>query len=292
MRTLREVLKDAESRGVAVGHFNISDIAGFNAVAEAAEELKLPVIIGVSEGEREFLGVYEVSALVRIVRELKGVEIFLNADHTHSLARIEEAAKAGFDAVLFDGSKLPMEENIAQTKKAAELARKINPNIFVEGEVGYIGSSSAILKETPEGAALSPEAFTKPEEAERFVRETGVDALAPAVGNMHGLLERMVKGEIKKHLDVPRIAEIKKAAKCFLVQHGGSGTADEDFVAGIKAGINIVHVNTELRLAWKKGVEEGLAENPGEIAPYKILSDAVRDVKEVVMARLKLFSGI
>lgn len=292
MRFLKEVLKDAESRGVAVGHFNISDLAGFNAVVEAAEELKLPVIIGVSEGEREFIGVNEAVALIKTIRDTRGMEIFLNADHTHSLERIEEAAKAGFDAVLFDGSKLPMEENISQTKKAAEMARAINPSIFVEGEVGYIGSSSAILKETPEGAALSPEAFTKPEEAERFVKETGVDALAPAVGNMHGLLEGMVTGEIKKHLDIPRIGEIKKAAKCFLVQHGGSGTADEDFVAGIKAGINIVHVNTELRLAWRKGVEEGLKEAPNEVAPYKILPDAVRDIKEVVKSRLKLFTGL
>ena len=268
MRTLKEVLRDAEDRHVAVGHFNISDIAGFNAVAEAAQELKLPVIIGVSEGEREFVGVYEAAALVRVVRERKGVEIFLNADHTHSLARIEEAAKAGFDAVLFDGSKLLLEENISQTKKAVELAHSINPNIFVEGEVGYIGGSSAILKETPEG----------------FVKETGVDALAPAVGNMHGLLESMVSGDVKKRLDIELIKKIKESAKCFLVQHGGSGTADEDFVAGIRAGVNIVHVNTELRLAWRKGVEEGLAEAPDEIAPYKILPDAVEDIKEVVMA--------
>lgn len=276
---------------MAVGHFNISDLAGFNAVVEAAEELKLPVIIGVSEGEREFVGVSEAVALVGVARKEKGIEIFLNADHTHSLERIEEAAMAGFDAVLFDGSKLPMEENIAQTKKAVEMARAINPDVFVEGEVGYIGSSSAILKETPEGAALTPEAFTKPEEAERFVKETGVDALAPAVGNMHGLLESMVSGDVKKRLDIPLIAEIKKAAKCFLVQHGGSGTADEDFVAGIKAGINIVHVNTELRLAWRKGVEEGLKEAPNEVAPYKILPVAVKDIKEVVVARLRLFNG-
>lgn len=292
MRTLKEVLKDAENRHVAVGHFNISDIAGFNAVVEAAEELKLPIIIGVSEGEREFVGVYEAAALVRVVRERRGVEIFLNADHTHSLSRIEEAVKAGFDAVLFDESKLSLEENIVQTKKAVELARSINPNIFIEGEIGYIGNSSAILKVAPEGAALSSEAFTKPEEAERFVKETGVDALAPAVGNMHGLLESMVKGDVKKRLDIELIKKIKESAKCFLVQHGGSGTADEDFVAGIKAGINIVHVNTELRLAWKKGVEEGLAENPDEIAPYKILPDAVEDIKEVVKSRLRLFAGL
>lgn len=290
MRTLKEVLADAGARGVAVGHFNISDIAGFNAVTEAAEELKVPVIIGVSEGEREFVGVHEAVALVGVVRELKGVEIFLNADHTHSLARVEEAARAGFDAILFDGSKLPLDENIAQTKKAVELARLANPKIFMEGEIGYIGGTSAILKETPEGAALSPEAFTKPDEAERFVKETAVDALSPAVGNMHGLLEGMVKGTMKKRLDIGRIAEIKKATGVFLVQHGGSGTADEDFLSGIGAGINIIHVNTELRLAWRKGVEEGLAEEPGEIAPYKILPDAVRDIKEVVISRLKLFN--
>ena len=291
MKKLIEVLREAETNKVAVGHFNVSDLAGAKAIFEAGWETGLPVIIGVSEGEREFIGVKTIATLIKTWREANDYPIFLNADHTHSLEKIEEAVRAGFDAVLFDGSKLPFEENLAITKKAVDLARSINPEIFVEGEVGYIGSSSAILKEAPEGAALSKEMFTTPEEALRFVKETGVDALAPAVGNMHGMLEGMVSGDTKKRLDIDLISEIKKSANCFLVQHGGSGTADEDFVAGIKAGINIVHINTEIRLAWRRGIELGLSKNPTEVAPYKILPEAVSAIKLIVKNRLALFSG-
>jgi len=290
MKTLKEYLREAEAKKTAIGHFNISDLAGFKAIAEVAKEMNLPVIIGLSEGEREFVGVKEAVALILALRA-EGLPIFLNADHTHSLEKTEEAARAGFDAVLFDGSKLPFEENLAETKKAAELARSINPEIFVEGELGYIGSASAILKETPEGAALSPESFTKPEEAARFVKETGVDALAPAVGNMHGLLESMVRGEVKKRLDIGRIAEIKQACGTFLVLHGGSGTADEDFISAIGMGINIVHINTEIRLAWRRGIEAALKAKPDEVAPYKLLPDAVSAIKSVVQNLLELFSG-
>lgn len=291
MKTLKEYLREAEAKKTAIGHFNISDLAGLKAIAETAKEMDLPVIVGLSEGEREFVGVEEAVALILALRA-EGLPIFLNADHTHSLEKIEEAARAGFDAVLFDGSKLSFEENLAETKKAAELARSINPDIFVEGELGYIGSASAILKETPEGAALTPESFTKPEEAARFVKETGVDALAPAVGNMHGLLESMVRGEAKKRLDIGRIAEIKQAtAGAFLVLHGGSGTADEDFVSAIGMGVNIVHINTEIRLAWRRGVEEALKAKPEEVAPYKLLPEAVSTIKAVVKDRLGLFSG-
>jgi fructose-bisphosphate aldolase class II len=290
MKTLKEYLREAEAKKTAIGHFNISDLAGLKAIAETAKELNLPVIIGLSEGEREFVGVKEAVALVLALRE-EGLPIFLNADHTHSLEKIEEATRAGFDAVLFDGSKLSFEENLAQTKKAVELARSINPDVFVEGELGYIGSASAILKETPEGAALTPESFTKPEEAARFVKETGIDAFAPAVGNMHGLLESMVTGEVKKRLDIPLIGEIKQATGAFIVLHGGSGTEDGDFVAAIRMGVNIVHINTEIRLAWRRGLEAELKSKPEEVAPYKLLPGAVSRVKEVVKNRLELFSG-
>ncbi len=290
MKSLKEYLKEAEAKKIAIGHFNISDLAGLKAIAETAKELNLPVIIGLSEGEREFVGVKEAVALVLALRE-EGLPLFLNADHTHSLEKIEEATRAGFDAVLFDGSKLPFEENLSQTKKAVELARSINPDIFVEGEVGYIGSASAILKVIPEGAALTPESFTKPEEAARFVKETGVDALAPAVGNMHGLLESMVTGEVKKRLDIPLIGEIKQATGAFIVLHGGSGTEDGDFVAAIGMGVNIVHINTEIRLAWRRGLEAELKAKPDEVAPYKLLPGSVSAVKEVVKNRLELFSG-
>lgn len=289
---LKDYLVDSEARGYALPHFNVSDLSALKAIVFAAKELNKPVMIGVSEGERKFVGVKEIAALVKTYKEELNIPIFLNADHTHSLEGIKEAVEAGFDEVLFDGSSLSLEENISQTKQAVTIAKAINPEVVVEGELGYIGSSSAILESTPEGAALSAGMFTKPEEAAAFVKETGIDVFSPAVGNMHGLLASMVTGEVKKRLDVARIAEIKKACGVFLTLHGGSGTADEDFVAAIKAGMNIVHVNTELRLAWRRGLEEDLKNNPKEVAPYKLLDGAEEEIKKVVLGRMKLFYGL
>jgi fructose-bisphosphate aldolase, class II len=287
MKTLREALQEAGRAHVAIGHFNISDLTALRAIVEADGELSLPVLVGVSEGEREFMGVGQVAALVKSFRDETGHAIFLNADHTHSLAKAEEAARAGFDEIIFDASALPMEENVRATRKAIEAIKSISPSTLVEGEIGYIGTSSAVLDKTPEG--MSP--LTTPEEAKQFVDATGVDVLAPAVGNMHGLLKSMVRGEAQKHLDIKRIGEIKLAAGIFMTLHGGSGTNDEDFKHAIKSGMTIVHVNTELRLAWRRGLEAAFAREPDEVAPYKLLPGALQAVKEVVRARLQLFNS-
>ncbi len=128
-------------------------------------------------------------------------------------------------------------------------------------------------------------------EARQYVESTGVDILAPAVGNMHGLLKSMVDGQTRKHLDIPRIAQIKSAARAPLTLHGGSGTDDEDLRKAIAAGINVVHINTELRVAWRRGLENGLAKQPDGVVPYKILSIAVESVKQVARSRLRLFNS-
>jgi fructose-bisphosphate aldolase, class II len=132
--------------------------------------------------------------------------------------------------------------------------------------------------------------LTTPQEAKQFVDATGIDVLAPAVGNMHGLLQSMVHGETEKRLHIQRIAEIKAAARIFMTLHGGSGTHDEDFQQAIKAGMTIVHVNTELPLAWRRGLENVLQAHPEEIAPYKLLPEVVKAVSEVVRRRLRLFN--
>jgi fructose-bisphosphate aldolase, class II len=287
MYLLRDVLEQSQANGVAVGHFNIADLVLLKAVFASAQELKVPVLVGASEGEREFIGVSQIAALVRSLREEFNFPIFLNADHTHSLAKAIEAAKAGFDAIVFDVSTLPFEENIRQTKDAVEALKTINPAILVEGEIGDIGTGSEIHEAAPD---LS-KGLTTPEEAEQYVQSTGVDILAPAVGNMHGMLKSMVAGSVRKHLDIPRIAQIKNAARVPLTLHGGSGTDDEDLRKAIAAGINIVHINTELRVAWRRGLEDGLAKQPDEVVPYKILPSAVEKVRQVALSRLALFNG-
>jgi ketose-bisphosphate aldolase len=296
MKTLREVLADADARRVAVGHFNISDLGALKAIFAAARNLQLPILIGVSEGEREFIGVRQAAALIKSLREEYDYPIFLNADHTHSLDKAVEAAQAGFDEIIFDNSSLPMDQNIANTKAAVAAIRAINPEIVIEGEIGYIGANSEIIAAAPANLALST-----PEEAVRFVTETGVDVLAPAVGNMHGLLVGMAAGTEHKHLNIERIAAIKAAIAAlpanahgggkFMTLHGGSGTEDADFTTAAKAGMTIIHVSSELRLAWRRGVEEGL-KDANEIAPYKIVAPAVPAIQKIVKDRLKLFNGL
>ena len=288
MQTLREILVQAQQYGKAVGHFNISDLSLWKAVVEAARELNVPVLVGASEGERSFMGVRQIAALVKSIREESGMRIFLNADHTHSLASGEEVARAGFDSIVFDLSALPLEENVRQTREAVVALKSIHPGMLVEGEIGDIGSGSEVRDAMPD---LS-KALTTPEEARQFVEATGIDILAPAVGSMHGMSRSMVQGASKQHLNIERIAAIKKAAQVPLTLHGGSGTDDEDFRKAIAAGISIVHINTELRVAWRHGLESSLAAHPNEVVPYKLLPPVVAAVKEVVESRLKLFNGM
>jgi ketose-bisphosphate aldolase len=286
MKTLQQVLAEADRQKVAVGHFNVSDLVALKAVYLAAQEVNVPVLVGVSEGERDFIGVYQIAALVRSIREQNGFPMYLNADHTHSLEKAREAAQAGFDSVVFDGSALPFEENVTETKRAVTEIKAIHPSIVVEGEIGFIGSSSSIHDKIPEN--MSP--MTTPEQASEFVRRTGVDVLAPAVGNMHGMLKSMVDGKTKKHVDPARIAAIKRATGKPLTLHGGSGTDDQGFLDAIEAGITIVHINTELRVAWRRGLESALAKKPNEVVPYKLLPDVVESVRQVVYSRLRLFN--
>ncbi len=287
MRKLIEIIQNAQTTGTAIGHFNIADLVLLKAVFQGARALNLPVLVGASEGEREFAGTLQLAALVQSLRDEFDYPIFLNADHTHSLAKAVEAVKAGFHSVVFDLSALPFEENIRQTRQAVETLKSINPDFVIEGEIGDIGTGSEIH----EGAPVKHGPLTTPSDALRFVKETHIDVLAPAVGNSHGMQKAMVSGEERKHLDIARIREIKAAVAIPMTLHGGSGTADEDFKAAIRAGMNIVHINTELRLAWRRGLEQGLASNKDEIVPYKILPFAVTAVEGVVTSRLRLFTN-
>jgi fructose-bisphosphate aldolase class II len=289
MKDLRTYLAEAKEKGVAMGHFNFSNLEGLWAIFNAAHAVGAPVIVGASEGERDFVGVKQAVALVKSLREEFDFPIFINADHTYSALRVEEAARAGFDAVIFDGAKLGIEENIAKTKEAVAHARAANPNILVEAELGYIGQSSQVLKEVPAGAALTDEAMTTPADAKRFVEETGVDLFAPAVGNVHGII---VAPNYTERLNVERIKEIHQAIpNTHLVLHGGSGLPAEDFIEGIKAGISLVHISTELRVAFRDALSGALTQMPDEKAPYKYLGPARNAMQKAVEEKLALFNA-
>lgn len=286
MKTLHECIQEATQKGVAIGHFNISTIDAAWAIVKAAEKLNVPVIIGVSEGERDFVGVREIARVVASMREHSKVPVFLNADHTYSKERVLEAIDAGFDSVIIDGAQLSMKENIALTKETVLEAKKKNPQAIVEAELGYIGTSSKLLTEIPEGASMGAN-LTTVEDAKTFVTETGIDMFAPAVGNVHGMLVGMPN----PHLDIQRIKDIAQALpNTPLVLHGGSGIPDEDFTAAIGAGIRIIHINTEIRLAYTKALSLELQKYPDEVAPYKYLKVAAAALQKVVEERLALFN--
>lgn len=296
MKNLKQIIKNAEKNRIAIGHFNISDSVALKAIFESAKELDVPIIIGTSEGEAGFLGRDLASVMVKGLRDNNKYRIFINSDHTHNLEEVKKAIMAGYDSIIFDASKLPFEENIKLTRQAVEYIKSKSKDILVEGELGYLGDSSKILKSIPEGVAINAKDLTTPEEAAEFVRRTKIDLLAPAVGNMHGILvgrnDLGKMSSVKKHLNIERIAAIKKAVKIPLVLHGGSETADEDFVAAINAGISVIHINTEIRLAWKNALEKSISQNKDEVAPYKILKPSLEAIKSVVKSRLQLFNKL
>lgn len=293
MKTLRDYVHETQDKGVAIGHFNISNLEGLHGIYNAAKKLTtdsgitIPVIIGLSEGEEDFVGRAEAVGMIKQIRETDQYPIFLNADHHYSFERAKLAIDSGFDAVIIDGADKPHAENIAMTKQVVEYARSVaqfeNRDILVEAEIGYIGSGSNIKETIPEGAGIK----TTPEEAKEFADATGIDMLAPSVGSIHGLIKSG-----KPHIDAELVAEIKKVTGLPLVLHGGSGLRDEDFTNGIKAGIAIVHINTEIRVAFDEALKQSIAEHPNEVAPYKLLQPAVDAIQAVVYDRLKLFNHI
>lgn len=284
MNSLYEAIQYADENKIALGHFNISTVEALWAIYDAAKSLDQPIVIGVSEGERDFIGVEQTVALVKSIRDKYKYPIFLNADHTYSIERVKEAVEAGFDSVIIDGAKLSMEENIKLTKEAVELTKSINWKVLVEAELGYIGSSSKLLDEVPEDVMKA--AMPSGADARKFVQETGVDLLSPAVGNVHG----MVKNAANPELHIDKIKEIRQEGGVPLVLHGGSGISDDNFTQAIGAGISMIHINTEIRKAWREATDSFLRDNPDEVAPYKILKPAKEAIQQVVTDRLKLYT--
>ena len=283
MKSLRDVVEEYKKASKAIGHFNISDSNQLHAIALASKETGLPAIVGLSEGEREFFPLPEVRALVTM-HQSNGVQLYLNADHTYSLDKAKQAIDDGADSIVVDGAALPMEQNILLVKQVVAYARSSKRDVVVEGELGYIGTSSKQLDALPEGVTV--ENLTTAADAKEFAGATGVDCFAPAVGNVHGML----KGAAEPRLHPERVKEIAVAVCVPLVLHGASGNTEEDIKACIAAGVVIVHINTELRVLYRDHVYNFVRSNPGEVAPYKFLEPAVTKMKEYVAGKLKVFA--
>ncbi len=282
--SLEDYLKKALTEGWATGHFNASESDQFRAICEAAKDLNTIAIIGTSEGEAKHIGYFEAVALRDAFRKEFGIPIFLNADHHKSVEAAKKAVDAGYDSVHIDLSVEPYEKNVAGTKEIVEYVRYKNPNINVEGELGYLRGDSKIQKEK---IIIKPEDLTNPDTAKGFVEKTGVNRLAISVGNIHGI------SMDEPALDIRLIKAIREAIpkEAALVLHGGSGIPADQIKRAVKAGISNVHINTELRVAYAETLRRELSRNPEEVVPYKFDAAAREAVKKIVKEKLELFGA-
>jgi fructose-bisphosphate aldolase class II len=282
-----ETINQYKKEGKAIAHFNISNLDQARAIVEVASELNQPVIIGASEGEREYMGTEMIRTIVNELNQEYDIPVFLNADHTYTLEKVQEVIENGYDSVIVDGAKLPYEENVALVKSCVDYVRgyeeKTGKRVLVEAELGYIGQSSSLNTALPEG--VTEASLTTPDQAKDFVLRTGIDMFAPAIGNVHGML---IDAEEPK-LRIDRLEEIKKVIDVPMVLHGASGNTDEDLMGAIDAGISIVHINTEIRKAFRDGEMHYLAEHPNEVAPYKFGHEGQEEMKKIVRSKMELY---
>ena len=275
---LKDHLKKAQKEKWAVGQFNFCTLEQLRGILSAARKMKSPVILGTSGGESRYLGLKEAVALVEISKMKYQVDAFLNIDHGKDLSWIKEAVNTGYSAVHYDGSGESLAKNKENIKKIVSYARK--RGVLVEGELGSFGGDSSFKEKD---IKIKEKDLTSPEEAVRFVKDAGIDSLAPVVGNVHGVYKKMPK------LDLERLERINKLVYCFLVLHGGSGLSKRELKNAVKRGVVKVNFNTELRVAWKKALSEKIKSK--SIKPYEILPSAQKAVQKKVEEKIKILGS-
>lgn len=287
----KQYFQKAEKEKYAIGQFNCSSADQVKAVIQAAQYLRAPVIIGTSEGEAKFMGLKQAVKITESYQEETGLPIILNADHTYKdakdikkLDKIKALLDAGYNSIHFDGSVLQYDENIKWTSEVVKMCKEKNPEISVEGELGFLPGASKISREKVE---IKEEYLTNPEQVLDFVRSTGIDRLAISVGNSHGISFSEDK------LQFERIAKIKEKIGnlAVLVLHGGSGIPEEDIQKAISLGIRKININTELRVAFTGALKEYFAQNPNETTPYKYLEAPIDAMQKVVENKIRVFSS-
>jgi len=298
--TNKDLLLAAKREAYAVGAFNIQNLESFLAVVEAAAEEKSPVIVAVTPGAIKYAGLNYLAELVRIAAESSPVPMSLHLDHGEDIETVSKCLEVGFTSVMIDGSHLKFEENVALTKRVVDLAH--HKGVSVEGELGRLAGVEEKTVEEREAV------LTDPEDAEKFVRLTGVDALAVSIGTSHGAYK--FKGEpkldferlklIRERVDVPLVLHgassvpawiIEKAAKYGAQLAGAKGIPEEHIKKAISLGITKINIDTDLRLAFTATVREVLTTSPKEFDPRKILGPAKEAMKEVVKGKMRLFGS-
>ncbi len=274
--TVSELLQRAEAGGYAVGAFNCNNMEIVQAIIAAAEAERAPVIIQASQGAIKYAGLNWIVGMAKIAAEQSKVPVALHLDHGTSFEQCVKCIQAGFSSVMIDGSKYPLEENIALTNKVVEVARAVG--VSVEAELGRIGGTEDDISVDEREAML-----TDPQEAKKFVDSTGVDSLAVAIGTAHG----QYKGEPK--LDFDRLVKIKELVKIPIVLHGSSGVPDEAIKKAISLGVRKVNIDTNIREAITYTMRQVLNDNPKEIDPRKIIGPARDKAIEVIREKIRVF---
>lgn len=275
---LAGLLQKADEGGYAIGAFNCNNMEIVQSIIMAAEAEKAPVIIQASQGAIKYAGLGYIITLARQAAERATVPVVLHLDHGTSFEQVMQCIRFGFTSVMYDGSHHPLVENIAQTRKVVEIARVFG--VSVEAELGRIGGTEDDISVSDAEAF-----FTDPAEAEKFVAETDVDALAVAVGTAHG----QYKGDPK--LDFARLEEIDKRVSCPLVLHGSSGVSDESITRAIQLGVRKINIDTNIREAFVGAMRKALDNNPKEIDPRKVLGPARDAAAEIIAEKIRLFGS-
>ncbi|MDD4803223.1 MAG: class II fructose-1,6-bisphosphate aldolase [Syntrophomonas sp.] len=273
-----ELLLHAEREGYAIGAFNANNMEIIQAIAEAAEKENSPVIMQASQGAINYAGLEFITGMVKIAAEATRVPIALHLDHGTDFGQIIKCIRSGFSSIMYDGSKLPLEQNIAITNKILEICRPIG--VSVEAELGKIGGTEDDIHVSQKEAM-----YTDPEEARIFVEKTGVDSLAIAIGTAHG----QYKGDPK--LDFVRLKEIKELVKVPIVLHGSSGVSDESIRKAISLGVCKINIDTNIREAFVGEMRRRMAEKPGEIDPRKLLGPAKDAAVTIIREKIKIFGS-
>jgi tagatose bisphosphate family class II aldolase len=268
-------IKKAQQKKVAIAAFNVHNMETIQAVIEGAAEERSPVIIQTTPGTLKHAGIPDVAAMVKAEAELYNIPIALHVDHCTSFETIIRCIRYGYTSVMIDGAHLPYEENVALVRKIVEIAHFAD--IAVEAELGKIGGTEDDLTLDEREAT-----FTVPKEAETFVKATGIDTLAIAIGTAHG----MYKGEPK--LDFERLSSIRELLDLPLVLHGGSGVPNDSIKEAVRRGICKINIATELKLPMALAIQECFRKNPGESDPRKYMGEAKQAVKRVVKDKIRL----
>ncbi len=282
----RAAMKRARKEHFALGAFNLDNQETLIAVARAAAKKKSPVLVEVSKGEVDAMGLDNIRDMVDNYKEQYNVEMYINLDHSPSVKDAIDGIEAGFEFIHIDVSQANHDATEAQiieaTKRVVACARLTGA--LVESEPHYFGGGSNVFTEAFDYNEIK-KTFSTPETAKAFVDATGIDTFAAAVGNLHG------KYPVPKKLDIKLLKEIREAIKCNISLHGGSGTPGHYFVDAVKTGVTKVNINTDIRIAYRETLERVLRENPTEYAVVKLMDEVIDAVQKVVESKIDMFNS-